>query len=105
VVDKRWKGYEAYPIRAAVELARLQRQVTQSLSLIDQPVLVIQGRRDRLVDPGVPAFIDATVASQVREIRWLENSQHCLVLDHEWSHAAEWTAATLKQAFGRSEND
>jgi carboxylesterase len=103
VVDERWKGYEAYPIAAAVQFLRLQREVAGRLSRISQPLLIIQGRLDRLVDPAVPARLQAGVASTEKEIHWLAHSQHCLLLDQEWERAAEWTADFLARALAQRE--
>lgn len=97
VVDERWKGYEAYPIPAAIQLTRLQREVKRRLSRVDQPLLIVQGRLDRLVDPLVPDLIHRAVASTEKESHWLAESQHCLLLDHEWEQAAAWTDAFLNR--------
>jgi len=103
LVDERWKGYEAYPIRAAVELMRLQREVARRLPRIVQPLLTIQGRLDRLVDPAVPDLIHQAVAATDKEIHWLADSQHCVILDHEWEQAAGWTAGFLGRVLARPE--
>jgi carboxylesterase len=105
VVDERWKGYEAYPIAAAVEFMRLQRDVVDRLARVAQPLLIIQGRRDRLVDPAVPAQLDQAVASREKEMHWLADSQHCLLLDHEWEQAAEWTGDFLARVLAGSEDN
>lgn len=103
VIDERWKGYEAYPISAAIQLARLQREVARHLPGVFQPLLIIQGRLDRLVDPEVPSLIHRAVASTDKEIHWLEDSQHCVILDHEWEQATGWTAAFLARVLPRME--
>jgi carboxylesterase len=103
VVDERWKGYEAYPIGAAVQFLRLQREVAGQLSDITQPLLTIQGRLDRLVDPAVPTTLQQAVSSRQKEVYWLAHSQHCLLLDQEWERAAEWTADFLARALTRQE--
>jgi carboxylesterase len=103
VVDERWKGYEAYPIAAAVQFLRLQREVAERLSRVDQPLLTIQGRLDRLVDPEVPARLQQAVSSRKKEMHWLAQSEHCLLLDREWEQAAEWTADFLRRVLARQE--
>lgn len=103
LVDERWKGYEAYPISAAVQFTRLQREIARRLPRVTQPLLTIQGRLDRLVDPAVPDLIHQAVASTDTEIHWLADSQHCLILDHEWEQAAGWTASFLVRVLARPE--
>lgn len=94
--DARWQGYAVEPVAAAAQLFKLQRLVRQRLSRIHQPLLIIQGRQDPTVHPEVPEMISREVSSAVREIHWLEQSGHCVILDGEWEKAAEWTKEFLQ---------
>ena len=85
--DDFWQGYTVNPLRAAAELARLQREVRRRLALITQPLLIVQGRLDRRVAPDVPALLAREVRSTWHEIHWLEQSTHCVLLDCEWQQA------------------
>jgi len=97
VVDERWKGYPVQPVRAATQLFRLQKEVRQRLPLIHQPVLVIQGRLDRSIFPDCPEIVMGKVSSEVKEVHWMEKSEHCVLLDQEWEQAAEITDKFLAQ--------
>ncbi len=95
--DARWKGYAVNPLRGAVELNRLQRAVTPRLPRIHQPVLVIQGRLDEAIDPRSGEVIMSKTSSTLKELHWLEDSTHCVILDQEWDKAAELTLAFMKK--------
>jgi carboxylesterase len=78
------------------QLVRLQGQVRRRLPRIRQPLLVIQGRLDETVHASVPEVIAARVASDKKEVHWLERSPHVLLLDQEWQQAAALTLSFLK---------
>ncbi|MCL4393702.1 MAG: alpha/beta fold hydrolase [Chloroflexi bacterium] len=94
--DTRWKGYSVNPVPALVQLGLLQNEVRRRLGAIRQPVLVVQGRLDQTIDPRSGAEVLQNVSSKVKELRWLECSTHCVILDQEWELAAEMTARFLE---------
>ncbi len=95
--DPRWKGYSVNPLRAAAQLNALQAETRRRLPRIHQPILVIQGRLDQTIDPRSGQVILNGVSSPVKELHWLENSTHCVILDCEWEHAAEWTVEFMER--------
>jgi len=95
VVDERWKGYPVQPIPAATQLFRLQKEVRQRLSLIHQPVLIVQGRLDRSIFPDCPEIVMGQIHSEIKKVHWMDKSEHCVILDQEWEKVAEITAKFL----------
>ncbi len=95
--DARWKGYSVTPLPALVQLNHLQREVLKRLPRIHQPLLVIQGRLDRTIDSRSGEIIMQSVASPKKEMRWLGESTHCVILDKEWERAAEWTVEFMER--------
>ena len=89
--DLPWKGYTVNPIKGVVQLLKLQKQVLNRLHQIRRPVLIIQGRLDTTVDPCVPQLIYKNIHSTIKEIHWMENSGHCVALDHEMDQVTEIT--------------
>ena len=87
--DDRWQGYPVNPLRAAAQLNRLQREARRRLPRIHQPILVVQGRLDQTIDPRSGEVILRETASTDKELRWLEHSPHCIILDQEWEQASE----------------
>jgi len=94
-VDARWQGYDTHPLQATKQLFALQRATLPRLAAITRPVLIIQGRLDATVDPQVPDLIASRVRSAVKQIHWLEESGHCVILDQEWEQAAAITLSFL----------
>ncbi len=88
-----WKGYTVLPLKGAVQLLRLQKQVMPRLQRIQQPVLIVQGRLDDTVHPSVPQLIFDRVQARRKEIHWMEASTHCVILDRELDRV---TAITLE---------
>jgi carboxylesterase len=89
--DARWQGYEVNPVPALAQVGKLQNKVRTRLPRIEQPMLIAQGRLDKSIDLRSGEIILREVASKTKELRWLENSTHCLILDCEWERAAEMT--------------
>lgn len=78
--------YEAYPVGGASQLWLLQRAVRRQLGRVTAPILLMQGRRDASVRPDSPQVILAKVGSTDKEMVWLENSGHVLLVDAEREH-------------------
>jgi carboxylesterase len=95
--DPRWQGYPELPTRAAVQLFRLQRRMPRLLPAVRQPLLIVQGRKDKTVFPDSPARIAQLVSSPVKEVHWMERSTHCVLLDEEWEQAASITIKFLER--------
>jgi len=76
---------------------RLQKEVTLLLPRIHQPILLMQGRLDPTVHPSAPQTIYDRVGSPIKELHWLENSTHCVILDKERDRAANLTIDFLQR--------
>ena len=88
-VDIGWQGYNVVPLRAAVELVRMQKIVIRSLPIIHQPTLIFQGRNDHTINPKSSQIVYDGISSKEKQLIWLEESGHCILLDSEWESAAE----------------
>lgn len=97
--DALWQGYDVRPTRGVRELLRLQRAVRPLLPRIRQPILIVQGKLDRTVDPGAPQEIYDRVSSPVKELHWLEQSAHCVALDCERHRLFDMTRQFLSRVF------
>jgi carboxylesterase len=93
-----WQGYTVYPLRAALELLRLQKTVRRRLPQIRQPLLVVQGRHDRSISAASGEIAYREARSAIKEMHWLPGSAHCVILDCEWDEAARLTLAFLARA-------
>lgn len=100
-VSMRWNGYAVTPLRTVIELNELQRATRARLSRIHAPIMVLQGRHDRVIDPRCGEVILAETNALHKELHWLENSGHALPLDVEWEHVAELTIAFIERTLNK----
>jgi carboxylesterase len=100
-----WQGYSVQPLNGVHELIRLQKVIPSILPKIHQPALIIQGRLDPVVHPRSPELIYSQLASSVKELRWLENSTHCVILDKERDLAASLTTDFLQRMLNYMPSD
>lgn len=91
-----WQGYPVNPLKGTLQLLKLQSHLLPRLEQVHQPLLIVQGRRDATVHPSTPALIDSRVASDFREIHWMENSAHCVIIDQEMELVNQITENFLK---------
>lgn len=96
--DMLWQGYTVRPLKGAIQLLRLQKQIYPRLARIQQPVLVVQGRLDSTVHPSVPETILTRVRSSLKEVHWMEKSAHTVVLDRELDQVAAITLEFMERA-------
>jgi esterase/lipase len=81
--DQEWKGYNVYPMKGAVQLLRLQRQVRKILHKITQPIFVVVSEADKTVKLETGETIINAVSSKKKKLTVLENSSHTMLLDHD----------------------
>ena len=100
VVNQRWNGYTVDPIPAVAQTLALQRQVRRRLPLVEQPIIVFQGRLDTTLKHSGAEEIVANVQSAHKELVWQDDSSHCIILDVEWEDVAEKTLAFIQRVDG-----
>lgn len=95
--NKYWQGYPVNPLRGVIELIRLGREVRQRLPLVTQPLLVVQGRHDTTIHPDSADIVLAGAASDVKQLHWMENSGHVVLLENERDAISALTQTFLRQ--------
>lgn len=93
-----WQGYPVNPLKGVLQLLALQRVVRPLLTKIHQPLLVVQGRKDLTVHSDVPETIRKAAQSEKKEVVWMEESAHVVILEHELPRVAEITLNFLRSA-------
>lgn len=78
-----WQGFNVVPLRAAAQLHKFQQVVRKRLPLIQQPLLVFQGKLDRTINPLSSPEVLEWVSSEESELVWLDESGHCILLDKQ----------------------
>jgi carboxylesterase len=83
------------PTGAINEIVRLGQQVRRELPQIHVPVLVLQGKRDQVVEPAGAQHTFAGLGSQDKQLVWFEQSRHELAADVEHQQVFEAVGAWL----------
>lgn len=79
-----WQGYTVFPVNASYQLYLIQKEVAARMKTVNQPALIIQGEKDRTIDPNSSKIIYDAIQSPTKDLVWMRNSGHCVVLDHEY---------------------
>ncbi len=97
--------YETYPVGGGYQLWRLQREVRSKLQRVREPLIVFMGREDRAVRPASARTILSRVSSVDKQVVWLENSGHGLIVDAEhedvFQRCLEWIRSHSGDAANR----
>ena len=90
-----WQGYPVWPLKATVELLELQRVVGRLLPRLTQPLLIVQGRLDKTLAPASAPMLFERAGSQAKDLYWMEESGHVVVLERELDQIVEITLGFL----------
>lgn len=92
-----WQGYGVVPLRAASQLLKLQQLARKYAPSITQPVLIFQGRQDQTIDPIGAEHLFQALGSTQKNLVWLENSRHCVMIDRDFDQVAQLTLEFINQ--------
>ena len=79
----KWQGYPINPLKMGVQVVDLQKVVIDLLPRVTQPILIVGAGKDATVDPVSLKIIYDNVNSKVKELHWMENAAHTVLLDPE----------------------
>lgn len=85
--DMPWQGYDVIPMRPAASLYDFQQIVKKKLSKVTAPVLIFQGKLDTTIDPTGSVTVLENINSTDKELVWLEDSGHVILLDRQLEDA------------------
>ncbi|NLJ39703.1 MAG: alpha/beta fold hydrolase [Candidatus Atribacteria bacterium] len=92
-----WQGYNVVPLHAANELLKLQKLIINLLPRIKVPATIFLGKKDQTISlPGGVKTYDLLGSSE-KELIWLEESSHCIILDKELNKVIEMVSASIEQ--------
>lgn len=95
----KWQGYDPeLPTKGIVQLLRFQDAVIKMLPNVSQPILVLQGRKDKTVDASAGDIILRGVRSTIKEHYWMEGSSHPILLDDELDAVTDLTLQFMNKA-------
>jgi carboxylesterase len=75
-----YKTFSLMAVRSALDLIRI---VSNTLESIQSPALIIQSHRDTVVCPSGANLLMHRLGSPIKEVYWLEESDHVVLLDSE----------------------
>ncbi len=75
-----FRTFNLSTVRSAIDLIE---RVKTELPAIRTPTLIIQSRKDSVVDPSGAEYIYQHLGSSDKQLRWLTNSDHIVTLDFE----------------------
>lgn len=78
-----WQGYTVYPLKALVELRKLQTLVKQKINNVQQPILICQGKLDQTIDSENANYIYSNVSSNIKQVEYFKNSSHVMIMDKD----------------------
>lgn len=76
-------AYDDVPLRAALQLIKMQDVVRPDLGLVTQPLIVFWAPEDHVVEPINTETVMRNVSSKRRTMVLLENSYHVATLDND----------------------
>jgi carboxylesterase len=101
VAMRRWVSREdrfrTFNLRATVSALELIEEVKQQIATITVPTLIIQGRRDTVVEPANAMWLYRNLGSPEKRLIYLEGSDHLVALDRERDRVLAETLAFLKK--------
>ncbi len=101
MLEEFWQGYKVNPLKALTQLHKLQRQVRPRLPHIQQPLLIVQGRLDTTIDLRGVEQLYQQIGSQNKELHWMENSGHMVIIDKELDEVTDITLRFLAKILQR----
>ena len=96
--DSTWQGYPVNPLKGVIQLIRLQKATLKRMHLIQQPVLVVQGRHDTTTHPTCGEIILSKVQSRLKKHYWMDESSHVVLLNEESPRITELSLEFIREA-------
>ena len=90
-------AYDRLPTKGTYAMLQQLKRSQAALPKVTAPLLVIHGRQDHTVHPDNAQYIVDRVASEEKEILFLENSYHVITLDREKELVFERTYNFIKE--------
>jgi carboxylesterase len=87
--------YRTFNVPAALSALELIAELKPELPRIHVPTLIIQGRRDTVVEPAFAGWLHQSLGSRDKRIIYLDQSEHLIALDRERDRAIGETLAFL----------
>ncbi|GGE36665.1 carboxylesterase [Pullulanibacillus camelliae] len=82
-IEREMKPFKDAPMKTLAKLSELIEEVRAHIDLIYNPIFVVQGRLDKMIDTNSANIIYETVESEDKQIKWYKQSGHVITLGDE----------------------
>lgn len=82
-INKEMEEFKKTPMKTLKSLQQLTAEVREHLDLIYAPLFVVQARRDKMIDTNSANLIFNEAQSEIKKLKWYEESGHAITLDRE----------------------
>ena len=87
--------FRTFSLPSTLSALELIARVTPTVGAIRAPTLILQGRRDSVVEPSRAAWLLARLGSTEKRLLWLPRSDHLLALDRDRAAVLDAVAGFL----------
>ncbi len=92
-----WQGFNVVPMRAAAQLYQFQNKVNRLLEKVTIPTIIFQGKLDTTIDPISSLKVLEKISSDEKELVWLEESSHCILMDKQMALVSRLSLDFIKK--------
>ncbi|MFD2617773.1 alpha/beta hydrolase [Terrilactibacillus laevilacticus] len=82
-IEVEMRDFKTKPMTTLMDLQLLIREVREHVDMIYAPTFVVQARKDSMIDVHSADIIYNEVQSDMKRIKWYENSNHVITLGEE----------------------
>ncbi|MGD6817198.1 alpha/beta hydrolase [Metabacillus sp. 84] len=82
-IEQEMKEFEKTPMNTLKALQELIADVRKNVDMIYSPAFVVQARHDHMINTDSADIIHDEVESDMKQLKWYENSGHVITLDKE----------------------
>lgn len=75
----KWVGYEKIPTNIVIKVKKLLKEMKNTLPDIKTPILILQGRNDKVIKRDSMEYIFNNLGSRDKEMKWLGKNDHAIL--------------------------
>ncbi len=99
--ERLW-SYNRYPVATSARVLDLISRTRKQLTQVQQPLLAIASRRDKVISASGINLLMRNVQSSHRELHWLKRSGYAITVDAEWTAVRDLSLEFLRKIFSTS---
>ncbi len=81
--------YRTFSLGATLSALELIERTRPEVPRVEVPALVIQGRKDSVVEPSEAQWLIDRLGSREKRLAWMDRSDHLVALDYDREHVAK----------------